>query len=211
MLWVPPMAMRGAFRLSGQRLSGPQTAGPPGRGVRGGAAARIVLLASFVAAAGGCSGYHFVHASEGLGPVQRVAIQTFQNNSYEPGLDVLVTDALRREFQRRGGATLVADPAQADLVLAGAVLQLQTSARSFSSIAFALEYQVQMQIALSATRADGTPVAVDSNALYEWELYLTSSDVEAERKNRDEALRRLAAVIASRVRESLAERLARAQ
>lgn len=203
MLWVPPMAMWGAFRLSG-RLSGARRA-------RGGLAARVALCAALVAAAAGCSGYRFVRTSEGLGPVQRVAIQTLQNNSYEPGLDVLVTEALRREFQRRGGATLVADPAQADLVLAGAVLEVQTSARSFSSIAFALEYQVQMQVSLVATRADGTAVAIDPNALYEWELYLTSADVEAERKNRDEALRRLAAVIASRVRESLAERLARSQ
>lgn len=204
MLWVPPMAMRGAFRLSGRLSAGARRA-------RGGPAARVALCAALVAAAAGCSGYRFVRTSEGLGPVQRVAIQTLQNNSYEPGLDVLVTEALRREFQRRGGATLVADPAQADLVLAGAVLEVQTSARSFSSIAFALEYQVQMQVSLVATRADGTAVAIDPNALYEWELYLTSADVEAERKNRDEALRRLAAVIASRVRESLAERLARSQ
>lgn len=174
-------------------------------------AAQLALLVVAVAVAAGCSGYRVVRASEGLGPVKRVAVQTLHNNSYEPGLELMVTDALRREFQRRGGATLVSDPAQADLVLAGAVLQLETTARSFSSIAFALEYQVQMQLALTATRADGSVVMVDPNALYEWELYLTSADVEAGRKNRDEALRRLSAVIASRVRESLAERLARSQ
>jgi hypothetical protein len=171
----------------------------------------VALYAAIVASAAGCSGYRFVRNSDGLGPVRRVAIQTLSNNSYEPGLEVMVTEALRREFQRRGGATLVSDAAQADLVLAGTVLELQTTPRSLSSIAFSLEYQVQMQIGLTATRADGSAVAVDPNALYEWELYLTSADVEAERKNRDEALRRLAAVIASRVRESLAERLARSQ
>lgn len=200
------MAMRGAFRLEGRWIAKRRPLG-----MRAGTLARAALLAAAVASGAGCSGYRFVRSSEGLGPVQRVAIQTLQNNSYEPGLEVLVTDALRREFQRRGGATLVADPAQADLVLAGSVLELQTSARSFSSIAFALEYQVQMQISLVATRADGSAVAIDPNALFEWELYLTSADVEAERRNRDEALRRLASVLASRVRESLAERLARSQ
>jgi hypothetical protein len=200
------MAMRGAFRREGRRISKRLLLG-----MRAGTLARAALFAAAVASGAGCSGYRFVRSSEGLGPVQRVAIQTLQNNSYEPGLDVLVTDALRREFQRRGGATLVSDPAQADLVLAGSVLELQTSARSFSSIAFALEYQVQMQISLVATRADGSAVAIDPNALFEWELYLTSADVEAERRNRDEALRRLASVLASRVRESLAERLARSQ
>jgi hypothetical protein len=200
------MLMRGAFGLSGQRQAERRPLG-----VRAGTAARVALLAVLLASGAGCSGYRFVRTSEGLGPVRRVAIQTLYNNSYEPGLDVLVTDALRREFQRRGGATLVSDPAQADLVLAGSVLELRTTARSFSSIAFALEYQMQMQIALVATRADGSAIVIDPNALYEWELYLTSADVEAERKNREEALRRLAAVLASRVRESLAERLARSQ
>jgi len=173
----------------------------PGRSVR---AVVLLLVASSLAA--GCSNYHFVRTNEPLGSVRRVAVRTLVNNSYEPGLDLLVTDALRREF-RRHGLVLVADPAQADLVLAGTVLDLHTTTRSFSSIAFSLEYQVQLTIQLAATLADGKTLPIDPTALSEWELYLTSSDVEAERRNRDEALRRLASVLASRVQESLAQRL----
>lgn len=156
----------------------------------------------------GCASYRVVRSSAGLGPVHRVAVPTLGNASYEPGLDLLVTDALRREFSRRGGVELVSDPARADLVVSGAVLPLKTDARSFSSIAFALEYQMEMQLSLTAHRSDGTVVAIEPGALRDWELYLTSADVEAERRNRDEALRRLAAELASRVRDSLAERLA---
>jgi hypothetical protein len=165
----------------------------------------VACLAGPVVA--GCSSYHLVPTGEQLGPVRRVAVMTLGNNSYEPGLELLMTDALRREFQRRGHV-LVDGPEQADLVIAGTVLELQVTARSFSSIAFALEYQVQMQIQLMATRTDGTAIPIDPAALHEWELYLTSADVEAERRNRDEALRRLAAVLASRVHESLSQRLA---
>lgn len=170
------------------------------------AAAACALLAALAV---GCGSYRVVRASEGLGAVKRVAVRTLANSSFEPGLELLVTDALRRDLQRRGGVDVVSDPAQADLVLSGAVQELRIDARSFSSIAFALEYQLQMQITLEARRRDGSVVAIDPNALRDFELYLTSADVEAERRNRDEALRRLASVLASRVGDSLAERLAR--
>lgn len=179
--------------------------------VRIGSPARLVgLLACAVGAAiVGCGSYRVVRASEGLGDVRRVAVQKLENGSFEAGLDSLVTDALRRELGRRGGVDLVSDPAQADLVLSGRVEELITNARSFSSIAFALEYQIEMQLALRARRTDGSEIALDPSALRDWEVYLTSADVEAERRNREEALRRLAAVLASRVRDSLGERLSR--
>jgi hypothetical protein len=170
------------------------------------AAAAIALAVATLSA---CSGYRVVRTSEGLGPVRRVAVLTLGNYSIEPGLELMVTDALRREFGRRGGVELVSDPADADLVISGTVRELQVNARSFSSIAFALEYQILMQIALEARRSDGTPVGIDPTAMRDFELYLTSADVEAERRNRDEALRRLSSLMASRVGDSIAEQLAR--
>jgi len=169
----------------------------------------LALSACAVLAMAGCSNYRVVRTNEALGPVRRVAVQTLQNHSFEPGLEIMVSDALRREFQRGGGIAVVGDPAQADLVVSGTVLDLVTSARSFSSVAFGLEYQVELRLALSARRTDGTLIAIDPNAMRDWELYLTSSDVEAERKNRDEALRRLSMVLAERTREFLSDRLSR--
>lgn len=171
---------------------------------------RVVLActaALVVTGLAACGGYQWVRKSTALGSVSRVAVPMLQNHSFEPGIEVLMTEALRREFQRNGGASVVADPGQADLVLTGTVVDLRTSPRSFSSVAFALEYQVEMQVTLSARLADGEAVALPSAALYEWELYLTSADVEAERKNREEALRRLSGVIAARVHDALAYRL----
>jgi hypothetical protein len=169
----------------------------------------LALSACAVLAAAGCSNYHVVRTDAALGPVRRVAVETLKNHSFEPGIEMMVSDALRREFQRGGGIAVVPDPAQADLVLSGVVLDLVTSARSFSSVAFGLEYQIEMRLALTARRSDGSVIALDPAAMQDWELYLTSSDVEAERKNRDEALRRLSTVLAERTREFLADRLAR--
>jgi hypothetical protein len=178
--------------------------------LRASAAHRSIRLGLVVCAVlGGCSGYHVVHTDAALGPVHRVAVQTLQNHSFEPGIEVMVSEALRREFQRGGGIAVVGDPAQADLVLTGTVQDLVTSARSFSSVAFGLEYQVELQLALTARRSDGTLITLDPNTMRYWELYLTSSDVEAERKNRDEALRRVSTVLAERTREFLSDRLSR--
>ena len=194
-------------------LFGPASPG----GARAGAAAVPRLpalgLAAVLAASAllGCSGYRVVRYGEGLGDVQRVAVEPLRNESYEPGVERLVTDALLREFARRGGVTVVRNPASADLVLSGSVLPLITRSRSFSSVELALEFEVELPLRLAARRADGTAVEFDRSLLRDWELYLASADVEVERKNRQEALRRLSQVIAGRVHDALSERLAAAR
>jgi hypothetical protein len=165
----------------------------------------LVLALSLVLS--GC-GYSVVRYGAGLGDVRRVAIRGLSNDSFEPGVETLVSDALAREFLRRGALRLVDTPETADLVISGAVKSVRVRRRSFSSILFALEYEVRMELALSLARRDGTPVAIDPNALAESERYLASSDLEVTRTNRQEALRRLAGVLAGRVHDALYERIA---
>ncbi len=153
-------------------------------------------------------GYRFVRYDSGLGDVRTVAIQTLRNDSFEPGVERVVTDALLREFLRRGGVRVVEDPGRADLVLSGAVLPLLTHAQSLSAAVFVLEEQVALSLALEARRGDGTLVPLHASAQNESEVYLVSADVEATRKNREEAIRRLAGVLAGRVHDALAEGLA---
>lgn len=173
----------------------------------------LVAAVLVVAAAGlaGCSGYRLVRYGGGLGDVKRVAVQPLRNQSFEAGIERMVTDALLREFERRGGVTVVRNPAGADLVLSGVVQPLQTRSRSFSSVELALEFEVELAISLSARRPDGSELELDSGLLKEWELYLASADVEVERKNREEALRRLAGLLATRVHDALSEQLAAAR
>ena len=59
-----------------------------------------------------------------------------------------------------------------------------------------------MTIALKVSRRDGTEVPIDSGSLTESEIYLASSDVEAGRKNREEAMRRISMVLAGRFLDS---------
>lgn len=170
-----------------------------------------IWCAGSAAAGLGCSGYRMVRTGASLGDVRRVAVEPLLNRSYEPGVERLVTDALLREFQQRGGVSVVRNPAAADLVLSGSVQPVTTRSRSFSSVELALEFEVELALQLAVRRADGSVVELDPGLLRDWELYLASADVEVERKNREEALRRLAGLLAARVHDALSEQLAAAR
>jgi hypothetical protein len=164
-------------------------------------AAALLVCASAVA---GC-GYQLVDYARPESGARKVALPTLRNDSYEPGVELLVADALRREFLRRGAFQLTDDPAAADLVVSGSVLGVQTSSTSFSSVVLALEYQVSLALDLHARRADGVEFKLDRRSLRETDRYLASADVAALHRNREEALRRLAGLLAVRVHDEVFE------
>lgn len=163
-----------------------------------------LLLVAAQLVASGC-GYRLVRYGGALGDVHTLSVRTPHNDSFEPGIEFVVAEALRREFLRRGAVRLSEDPGDADLVLTGRVLPIGTAGRSFSSVVLTLEYEVTLTLELQAQRRDGTSVGLDARALTETERYLASADVEATRKNRREALHRLASVLAGRVHDALYE------
>ncbi len=181
----------------------PQEGRSHGRRLAGTLAGLAVLAAL---ALPGC-GYQLVSYRGALGDVRRVSIQSLRNDSMAAGYGAVVTDALLKEFQRRGALQVVDDPAQADLVIGGRVAQMYVGARSFSSVVLALEYQVTVTLALDITKQDGTRVPIDPGALTESEIYVSSPDAEVVLTNQNEALRRVASVIAGRVHDALFERL----
>ena len=158
-----------------------------------------------LALATGC-GYHLVRKADGRDVT--VSVVTLHNDSVEPGVELTVTRALREEFLRRAAPRLVQDPAAADLVIRGRVLPLDTRANSFDTVALALEYRVELALDLEVAVAQGEGVKLDAASLKESELYLASADAEAARKNRDEAIRRIADILAGRVHDAIGLQLA---
>jgi len=163
---------------------------------------RRALLFVPLALACGC-GYRFVAGSESLPDVRVVSIQTPRNDSFQTGAGYAIAEALRGELLRRGGATLSEDPERADLVISGRVLGVESRARSLSSVFLALEIELTLSLELEARARGEGPLALPFRRLDETELYLASADVEAERKNRDEALGRLAQLAATRFLDAL--------
>jgi hypothetical protein len=133
----------------------------------------------------------------------RLAVMAIRNDSPEPWLNRVVTDALRREMAARGALVLVEDPHQADLVLRGRVRPLFIQARSFSSFVAALEYSVTVGLDLEVVRASGDIVKFDAAMLTETDIYLASADIETTRTHKLEALRRISDLLAGRIADSI--------
>ncbi|MCP3983933.1 MAG: hypothetical protein GY723_06070 [bacterium] len=167
---------------------------------------RILALVFLATHLLGC-GYQLVRYADPVGDARRIALQPLLNDTFEPGIDSLLLDAFHREFLRRGGLRIVEDPETADLIVGGVIDSLLTRGRSFSSIQFALEYELLLRVDLEVTRPDGTPVPIDGRAFNESEIYLSSADLEVTRTNREEALRRLAGTMATRLHDALYERI----
>ena len=163
---------------------------------------RVVVAVALLVC--GC-GYHL--ASGDLKQAGTIAIVTPRNDAREPGYERVLADALRRELLRRAGARLAEDPAQAELVVSGRIVGVDTSPRSFSSVVLALEYEANVSVELRARRGDVD--VVESSRLSESERYLASADIEAQRKNRDEALRRVASVLAARFLDQVGDQVTR--
>jgi len=162
-----------------------------------------VCLAAALLAAAGC-GYTLV-GSSGKHVLGRVAVHTPENGSGHAGVELVVADALRREVISRAGAQLVEDTANADWVVSGRVLPLQVSAASLSPVVLTLEYQLSLGLELRATARDGREVKADPREMRESERFLSSGDVEAQRKNRQEALHRVSRLLAARFLDRLGE------
>jgi hypothetical protein len=152
-------------------------------------------------------GYTIERASSAVSPdAPRLSIRTLANDSAEPGLERLVSEALRREWSRRGHFRLVGDPEDADWVVSGRVLPLMIQTRTLSSAVLALEQTVTLRVELDVTgrqagalRAWRLPGPLSTES----EIYFASADLEATRKNRTEALRRVAELVAERVADAI--------
>jgi len=163
------------------------------------------LLLTLVSAVWFGCGYTIDRAPPAVSPdAPRFAIRTLRNDSFEPGVERLVTQALRRQWMDRARFRLVDDPSAAQWVLTGRVLPLATRPRTLSSVVLALEYSVTVQIELglegrSPSGGAGKVQKLPAGLLRETEVYFASADLEATRKNRQEALRLIADLIAQRV------------
>ncbi len=152
----------------------------------------------------GC-GYTFVGGARDpeTAPRLRVDIRTFENKTSEPGAEFVMTTALRTELLDRPSMELVDKASDADWVIRGEVARISTRPEAFSSVVLALEQTLTMEIALEVRDREGEDLGLGRTAASAREVYLASADIEVSRKNRQEALRRVAGVIASRVGDAL--------
>lgn len=153
----------------------------------------FVTLAAALLAAGGC-GYAIGYPKGGpVGSARSVAVPIFMNNTHEAGVEVLFTEALRRELSL-DPKTGVAGTAAAELTIQGTVTQLSSAPVSFLQGGKGLaigEYTVTAVVAVQAL-ATGKPAPVFAGSYTATEQYLSANDPTGTESNRRIAIGRLA-------------------
>jgi outer membrane lipopolysaccharide assembly protein LptE/RlpB len=85
---------------------------------------QTVFLALLMFAVSGCAGYHVgADKPHQLANVKKLAIPTFKNDTLEPRIDVLVTNAVIKKMQM-DGAFQITSVADADAVLKGSIVAI---------------------------------------------------------------------------------------
>lgn len=171
-------------------------------GRRGRLALHLALGILLVAT--GC-GYKPLTGRDRFGPeLRRIEIRTFQNQTTEPGLEQLIGDAVAEEFARRGWLRpqLEGDTAP-DLVLDGALSDVIVRPNSYSSVALALEDQIEIVFEASVRVARSGEIVWRHPDFRIAELFVSSADPQTYRSNKEQALRRVSAEIAERIHDEL--------
>ena len=159
---------------------------------------RITVIVSCCVLLGSC-GYHWVgketHVPEGM---RAVAIPTFANLTYEPGIEILFTQAFLREFIQDRRVRVV-DKREADSVLEGVVRYFAVAAVAFDRSGLATEYQTTVTVDLTLRKGTGEVLWQEKN-LSETRWYRASSSALTSEGNKAAAVQQVGALVAERVR-----------
>jgi hypothetical protein len=168
----------------------------------------LAALAAAALALCGC-GYHALGGRGVFGPdVHSIELFAFENETREPGLEQLITQALNEEFARRGwlDPKLEGQIAQPDLVMRGVLRSATVHSSSYSAGALALEEAVEVVFDVSVHRAQSSELVWQHPNFRVREVFLSSADPQVYASNKEQALRRVSSEIAERVHDELFQR-----
>jgi outer membrane lipopolysaccharide assembly protein LptE/RlpB len=168
----------------------------------------VIVQLLLIASAGitGC-GYHVAGRSGNL-PAQwtTIAVPAFKNDTTRYRIEQRFTAAVIRQFVQRTKYRIVQDPANADAVLHGEVVSIETDPMLFN----ATTGQVTMMLVTVHTKVqligtkDEKPVYENNDMVYRDE-YQISSDVQSFFEEQDPALERMSRDFASQLVSNVLE------
>ena len=150
----------------------------------------------------GC-GYQMVGKETHVPPgLSSVAIPTFKNATYEPGIEVQFTQAFLREFilDRRVN---VVDRAHADSILEGSIMDFRIYSVSYDQSGLALEYQTTVVLDLTLRDRAGK-VLWEQKSFSETQWFRASStSVLVNEANKQAAIQAIGRLVAERLRNRI--------
>ncbi len=163
-------------------------------------AAVVIFIALFLPA---CLGYHFRGYGDSLpADIKTVAIKPFGNRTYESQAENYMVNALVNEFSRSKRLKVVPE-AEADLVISGAVLAIDSSSISYIGDDRTYEYRVTVRIEVEARDMRRDEVIWQNNSMSEVEEYHTSGVPNDVQNQKHLAIRKICKVLAENIHDRL--------
>jgi outer membrane lipopolysaccharide assembly protein LptE/RlpB len=157
-----------------------------------------LTLSCFLLMTAAC-GYRMVGKETHVPPgLNSVAVPTFKNRTYEPGIEVPFTQAFLNEFilDRRVN---VVNRAQADSLLEGIITDFKIHSVSHDQSGRVSEYQTHIVLDLSLKDRTGKVLWEEKN-LSEIQWFRVSSEVLTSEANKAAAIQRIGRLVAERLR-----------
>ena len=153
----------------------------------------------------GC-GYRPLGGNLVLGPdVQQLEIRMFENSTDEPGLELVIGEALMEEFMRGGRLRAVpaGESGGSQVVLSGVIQRVYVRPSSFSSVAISVEDSLEVTVNASVLRVDTGEVLWQGFGLSARQNFLSSADPLVYKSNKQMAMLRVATLIAEDIHNDL--------
>ena len=163
--------------------------------------ALLVILTGLLA---GC-GYGFSGTVSYLPrELKTVAIPFPANRTGEPNIEIQITQALIREFNR-SKLLLLSSSGRADVVLEGEVKSLTEGAVAYEDIRTALQRRVTVTVSMKLVGTADQRIYWRNQTLSEGQDFDVGSDPTSTENNREEALNILTRNLAEKVHDSIFE------
>jgi outer membrane lipopolysaccharide assembly protein LptE/RlpB len=135
------------------------------------------------------------HVPPGL---NSLAVPTFKNKTYEPGIEVPFTQGFLKEFIRDRRVNVV-DRKGADSVLEGVIKSFSISSVSYDKSGFVLEYEVGVTLDFILKKRTGEVLWEEKN-FFENQWFRASPNVLVNETNKAAALQQIGRFSAERIR-----------
>ncbi len=152
----------------------------------------------------GC-GYRF--GGEGFGPspeIRSVVIPTFINETYEAGIETIVTNALLRELIKDRRLKVVGED-EADAIMEGKVISFSISSVAYDPTGVVSQYRARVALDVLLKRNRTGEILWSERGITESNVYRVSSDVLLTEAEKERAIEKIAGELARRIRRRLFE------
>jgi hypothetical protein len=136
--------------------------------------------------------------------IRSIAIPTFINETYEAGIETIVTNALLAELVRDGRIKVVGED-EADAIMEGTVRSFSISSVAYDPTGVVLEYRTWVSLDVMVKRHKRGEVLWSKRGLTESDVYRVSSDVLLTEAEKERAIQKIATELARRIRRGLFE------